>query len=173
MTSVLLASSRFVFKIDKIVLNVGNNHYFVLCEEFSPHGCWPLDSGTKFVLMKNYSKLAKLLYVDEDLVQEMLSQNCLTVNQLINIENTGDKCEKTKKLLNYWLKSSVATHERFVGCLQTTQRHLVPLVTKDTGKLVLEWRDVFILTVLVSISLNMNLGKLSFITVCVIMLTRL
>jgi hypothetical protein len=83
--------------------------------------------------MKNYSKLADLLDTDDDLICEMLSRECFTVYQLINIANTSDLCERNKKLLDLVLSGSIATFTRFTGCLQTTQPHLMPLLTGNTG----------------------------------------
>jgi hypothetical protein len=79
--------------------------------------------------MKNYSKLADLLDTDDDLICEMLSRECFTVHQLINIANTSDLCERNKKLLDLVLSGSVATFARFIECVQTTQPHLMPLLT--------------------------------------------
>jgi hypothetical protein len=92
---------------------------------------------SKSIIMKNYSKLADLLDTDDDLICEMLSRECFTVYQLINIANTSDLCERNKKLLDLVLSGSVATLARFTECLQTTQPHLIPLLTGNTGK---QWR---------------------------------
>lgn len=99
------------------------------------HDCWPLDLETKSVIMKNYSEIADLLEVDEDLVCEMLSQECFTLNQLIIIYNTRDECERNQKLLNSLLRGSTVTWTKFIGCLQRTQRHILPLITGNTGKM--------------------------------------
>lgn len=105
------------------------------CAEYSPqqHDCWPLDSEIKSVILKNYSNIADLLDVNEDLVSEMLSRQCFGLNQLVNIENTSDGCERSKKLLNFLLKGSASTLKLFAECLHSTQRHLVPLITGNTG----------------------------------------
>ena len=66
----------------------------------------------------------------------MLSQHCLTLNQIIIIENINDQCEQNKKLLDILLKGSRRTLKLFLGCLEKTQRHLMPLMTEeDTGNL--------------------------------------
>jgi hypothetical protein len=85
--------------------------------------------------MSNYSKLADLLDTDDDLICEMLSRECFTLNQLINVVNTSDLCERNKKLLDLVLNGSVATSKLFIGCLQMTQPHLLPLITGCTGRL--------------------------------------
>jgi hypothetical protein len=111
-----------------------------LClKELLPHHgeCWPLDSEQKSVILKNYSKIADILEVDDDLNCEMLSRNCLTLTQLTIIENTNDRIERNKKLLNILLRSSRATLKLFIECLETTQRHVVPLMSENTGKVLL------------------------------------
>jgi hypothetical protein len=106
----------------------------VFCAELSNNDEWqPLQLKDKSIITKNYSKLADFLDTDDDLICEMLSKECFTVYQLINIANTSDLCERNKKLLDLVLKGSVATFYRFTGCLQTTQPHLIPLLTGNTG----------------------------------------
>jgi hypothetical protein len=83
--------------------------------------------------MKNYSKIANVLEVDDALFREMISRHCLTFNQLISIENAKDRCEMAKKLMDILLRSSKATLKLFIDCLETTQRHVVPLMNENTG----------------------------------------
>ena len=94
-----------------------------------------MDSEHKSFILKNYSEIADVLDSGDDLIYEMLSRQCLTVNQLIIIENTSDRCERNKKLLDFLLRSSRATLKLFIGCLETTQCHLVPLMIEKTGNL--------------------------------------
>ncbi len=101
--------------------------------------CWPLDEEQKSMIWKNYSKIADVLDVDDDLICEMLSRHCLTLNQLVIVENTNDRCERNKKLLNILLRSSKATLKLFIECLEMTQRHIVPLLSENTGKILFEF----------------------------------
>jgi hypothetical protein len=96
-------------------------------------GCRPLNLENTSIILKNYSKIANLLDTDDDLICEMLSKECFTVYQLINIANTSDLFERNKKLLDHILRGSVATFSWFTGCLQTTQPHLMQLLTCNTG----------------------------------------
>jgi hypothetical protein len=106
----------------------------VFCAELSRGDQWrPIQLEEKSIITKNYSKLADLLDTADDLICEMLSKQCFTVYQLINIANTSDLFERNKKLLDLVLRGSVATFTRFIGCLQTTQPHLIPLLTGTTG----------------------------------------
>lgn len=111
--------------------------YFLFCEEHSSRhfDCWPLDLKLKSTIMKNYSEIARRLITDENLICQLLSRECFAVHLLINIENTHDDRERNKKLLNCLLRSSTATFKQFVECLQTTQRHLLPLFTGHSGKM--------------------------------------
>jgi hypothetical protein len=93
----------------------------------------PLQLKDKSIITKNYSKLADLLDTNDDLICELLSRECFTVYQLINIANTSDLCERNKKLLDLILSGSVATFSRLTGCLQTMQPHLMPLLTGNAG----------------------------------------
>jgi L-lysine 2,3-aminomutase len=81
--------------------------------------------------------MAVLLDTDDDLICEMLKRKCFTLYQLVILRNISDMCERNKKLLDLLLASSVATFNLFVECLQTTQEHLVPLLTGKTGKVLL------------------------------------
>ncbi len=101
--------------------------------------CWPLDEEQKSMILKNCSKIVDVLDVDDDLFCEMLSRHCLTLNQLIIIENTNDRCERNKKLLNILMRSSKATLKLFIECLEITQRHIVPLFSENTGKKLFEF----------------------------------
>ena len=120
---------------------LAESHWFVLFLHFTEISstcgeCWPLDYQSKSLILKNYSKIASILDSGDDLITEMLSQHCLTLNQLIVIENINDRCERTKKLLDILLKGSRGTLKLFLRCLEKTQRHLVSLMTEeDTGNL--------------------------------------
>ena len=95
-----------------------------------------MDSQSKSLILKNYSKIASILDSGDDLIAEMLSQHCLTLNQLIVIENINDRCERNKKLLDILLKGSRRTLKLFLECLEKMQCHLLPLMTEeDTGNL--------------------------------------
>jgi hypothetical protein len=78
------------------------------------------------MILKNYSKIANVLNVGNDLIGEMLSRCCLTQNQLVVVGTINDQCERSKKLLDILLKSSRATLQVFIECLKNTQRHVVP-----------------------------------------------
>jgi hypothetical protein len=123
--------------MNKILLTGTTVFHFtvnILCAERSDDDdWWPLQSKSKSIIMKNYSKLADRLDSDDDLICEMLSRECFTVYQLINIANTSDLCERNKKLLDLVLNGSIAAFIRFTECLQTTQPHLMPLLTGNTG----------------------------------------
>ena len=97
--------------------------------------CWPVDSEHKSIILKNYSEIADVLDSGDDLIYEMLSRQCSTVNQLIIIENTSDRCERNKKLLDFLLRSSIATLKLSIRCLETTQCHIMPLMIENTGNL--------------------------------------
>jgi hypothetical protein len=101
-----------------------------------------VDSEHKSIILKNYSEIADVLDSGDDLIYEMLSRHCLTVNQLIIIENTSDRCERNKKLLDFLLKSSRATLKLFIGCLETIQCHLVPLMIENTGNLAFSFINI-------------------------------
>ena len=101
-----------------------------------------MDSEHKSFILKNYSEIADVLDSGDDLIYEMLSRQCLTVNQLIIIENTSDRCERNKKLLDFLLRSSRATLKLFIGCLEVTQCHLVPLITEKTGDLAFSYINI-------------------------------
>jgi hypothetical protein len=108
----------------------------VFSSELSDNDEWrPLQLKDKSIigLTKNYSKLADLLDTNDDLICEMFSRECFTVYQLIYIANTSDLFERNKKLLDLVLRGSVASFTRFIGCLQTTQPHLIPLLIGTTG----------------------------------------
>ena len=108
------------------------------CQEYSSEfgDCWPLGSERQLIIMANYQELVELLDTDDDLIGEMKSRGCLRQEHLSQIENVGDLCERNKLLLNILLRSSTCACSlyRFMECLRTTQQHLLPFLTGNTGK---------------------------------------
>ena len=84
-------------------------------------------------MTKNNLELRKLLDTDDDLIGAMLSQSCFTQQQVTSIQNVSDLRKRNMKLLDILTRSSRENYNRFVDCLRTTQRHIVPLLTGNKG----------------------------------------
>jgi hypothetical protein len=119
-------------------------HFMLLCVEYRREfgDDWPVDSYKKSVILKNRTNLQELLDTDDDLIGAMRSRECLSKHQLRSIQNVTDLTARNGKLLDILTSSSARNLNRFVGCLQSTQGHLVPLLTGDTGKQVLYIKDL-------------------------------
>jgi hypothetical protein len=85
------------------------------------------------IITKNNVKLWELLDTDDDLIGAMLSQSCFTQQLLTSIQRVSDLDDRNKKLLDILTRSSRENFNRFVDCLRTTQRHIVPLLTGNKG----------------------------------------
>lgn len=112
-------------------------YIFIACclayrTEFDKH--WPLKSCTKAIIKKNYKELTELLDADFHLIGLMQSRDCFTRQQLKSIESSTDISERNAKLLDILTRRSDGDFGIFVQCIETTQPHLVPLLTGDTGK---------------------------------------
>jgi hypothetical protein len=108
--------------------------YLFLVRRSAYGSCWPLDDDHENIINKNYLRLKDLLDPDDDLINVMLSRDCLTPQRLINIRNCTDVSERNKKLLEYLRRGSLEKFDSFVDCVACTQPHLVPLLSGNTGK---------------------------------------
>ncbi len=115
-----------------ILADVLHASFLVYRPEFGEH--WPLDSDKTSVIIKKRSELLELLDTDDDLIGAMLSRDVFSKHKLRSIQSATDLQTRNGKLLDILTGSSLRTLNRFVGCLQSTQCHLVPLFTGDTGK---------------------------------------
>jgi hypothetical protein len=104
--------------------------------------CWPLDPHRKAFIVHNYPQLVELLDTDEDLIVAIRSRGCFNDALLQSIESSADLRERARKLLDIVLRNSVSKLNQFIECLNTTQPHLVPLLTGNLGILSLG-RDRF------------------------------
>ena len=88
------------------------------------------------IIRKNKFELGELLDLDtdDDLIGAMFSQSCFPQQQLTSIQRVSDLDERNKKLLDILARSSRENFNKFVGCLRTMQRHIVPLLTGNKGK---------------------------------------
>ncbi len=118
--------------------------FLVYRPEFGEH--WPLDSDKTSVIIKNRSELLELLDADDDLISAMLSRDVFSKHKLRSIQNATDLQTRNWKFLDILTESSLRNFNRFVECLQSTQCHLVPLFTGDTGKRLLNFHklEIFI-----------------------------
>jgi hypothetical protein len=98
--------------------------------------CWPLDAEQVSIIRKNKLELAELLDLDtdDDLIGAIYSKSYFLQQQLTSIQSVSDLRKRNMKLLDILTRSSRATFNRFVDCLRTTQRHIVPLLTGNKGK---------------------------------------
>jgi hypothetical protein len=96
--------------------------------------CWPLDSDQISIITKNNMKLWELLDTGDDLIGAMLSRSCFAQQLVTSLQRVSDLEERNKKLLDILTRSSRENFNRFVDCLRTMQRHIVPLLTGNKGK---------------------------------------
>ena len=107
----------------------------LVCLEYRPEfgDCWPLYCDQMSIITQNNLELWELLDTDDDLIGDMFSGSCFTQQQLTSIQSVSDLRKRNMKLLDILTRSSRENFNRFVDCLRTTQRHIVPLLTGNKG----------------------------------------
>jgi Caspase recruitment domain len=93
---------------------------------------WPLPAYMKTALKENYHDVIELLCIDDKLIEALISKECLTLTQLESL--TGSPVERGVRLLDMIKRSSIATYNRFVQCVELEQPNLAMLLTGQAGK---------------------------------------
>jgi Caspase recruitment domain len=75
-----------------------------------------------------------LLITDDELLGELLNRNCLTQEQLSNIENTTDLLERNRNLLGLLSRNGDNCFSQFKDALGIIYPHLAPLLNGSKGK---------------------------------------
>ena len=107
--------------------------------------CWPLDSQYETRITRNMCQLIDLIDTNEQFVNHLCASSFINVLQKCDLDETRNKFNTTRKLLNFLLHSSIANYEVFVECLKkTSQPHLAPIFENDVGKLIDEPGSIYI-----------------------------
>jgi hypothetical protein len=77
--------------------------------------------------------LIEHLDTDNELLDLMLSTDCLTHRQIEHVRSLTELSDRNKELLELLNRRSVDHFQQFIGCLEKTQYHLIPLFTGRTG----------------------------------------
>jgi hypothetical protein len=104
--------------------------------------CWPLEDDQLSIINKNSRKLTELLESDGDLIGHMMATDCFSQGHLKELQEEHNRSERNKKLLDMLKRRSKDQFKQLVACLEKTQRHLVPFLTGDTGKML--YGDVYV-----------------------------
>jgi Caspase recruitment domain len=99
---------------------------------------WPLDSQYESRLTRNFRQLTELIEADV-FSTELYSAACINSLQKCDVDETSDKCDKVRKILDFLLQSSIANYEAFVECLKkTNQGHVAKICENDVGELIVQ-----------------------------------
>ncbi len=84
----------------------------------------------------NMRVLVENLDPDDGLVREWCFKGCISHEQCRDIEQTSQRFQRRRKLLNNLLKQSVAAYDLFVDCLKNCgQEYLAELLKISKGEL--------------------------------------
>jgi Caspase recruitment domain len=92
-----------------------------------------LSADVLWTIKKHQQRIVQLLVVDDDLISEMSMCACFTEDQLADIRSYTHPLARNKKLLKMLTAGSAEHFELFIDCVRTTQRHIVPLFTRNFG----------------------------------------
>jgi hypothetical protein len=93
----------------------------------------PLDTAQRQAIKVNYPQLVTLLDSDYGLTGELMSADCITMQQMKHIQAGRTDRERNKALLDILSRRSVADFNKFIVCLRNTQPHLAKLLTDGGG----------------------------------------
>lgn len=109
-----------------ILLNTENVSQF--------EGYWPLNADELSVIDQNANRLIyDLLETDDELLTHMEATNKFMDAQLSHLRGLASRRDRNEHLLDMLRRWSVYNFKQFIECLSKTQRHLVPLLTGETG----------------------------------------
>ena len=86
------------------------------------------------MIKTNFARLIELLDTDGDLIAAMTSACCLSHRQLSYLKDLTETHKRSGKLLEMLKRRGIGHFNLFLGCLQQTQRHLIPLLSEHVGK---------------------------------------
>ena len=87
---------------------------------------WPLPPEVRSFITTSSLDIVKLLDTDDDLIAAVISKGCFTRKQLESVNGTTD--ERSMKLLDKIKRSSIATLNCFLRCLDVKRPDVVPLL---------------------------------------------
>ena len=95
---------------------------------------WPLKNTQIRIINENHHSLVKFLDSGNELMSRLAATSCFNDQQMTALNSLNDVSAKNKKMLEMLQRRSVEHFNQFLQCLDETQRHLLPLLTGDTGK---------------------------------------
>jgi hypothetical protein len=85
-------------------------------------------------LTENYADLIELLDVDDDLINALVSRGCFTQQQLSRVVRASDQRERSTKLLDMILRSSMGNFDQFMRYIVNTWFGRTGLLQGSAGK---------------------------------------
>jgi hypothetical protein len=95
--------------------------------------CWPLNDEQLSTINRNSRQLVDILDTDDDLIANMMSTSCLAFRQLTDLREEANLGERNRKFVEMLKRRSVDHFRACIVCLENTQRHVIPLMTGQTG----------------------------------------
>ena len=94
---------------------------------------WPLGNDQLRVIIEHFEQLIQFLDSGDDLIFSLIGTDCFTSRQIDALKCIPDVSDRNAKLLKMLKRRGDEHFNQFLHCLNQTQRHLLPLFTRDTG----------------------------------------
>jgi len=100
----------------------------------------PLDEDRIRTMTINGVQLMNLIAADSAFVDELGAVGCITWPQREHLVNIVQPRDRSRKLLEFLTRRSVADFQKFTKVLAKEQAHLVPLLVTDGGEFIHTYR---------------------------------
>ena len=95
---------------------------------------WPLDNNQLRLITGNLQQLIEFLDSGDDLIFSLIGTDCFTRRQIDALKCIADINDRNAKLLTMLTRRGVEHFNQFLHSLEMFQRHLLPLLTGNTGR---------------------------------------
>jgi hypothetical protein len=96
--------------------------------------CWPLLPEVRTVLRESYAEIIKLLNVDDDMINALVSRGCFTQQQLDDVSCISGQRKRCMKLLDMILRSSMGNYNICLQYMKKINMQCTPLLEGSAGK---------------------------------------
>lgn len=85
-------------------------------------------------MLRNREQIIELLNADDDFINALMSRGGFDRDQLKDvIETSADNRERSARLVDMLLKGSIGNFNHLIACVNSTQPHIAPFLTGETG----------------------------------------